>query len=250
MSRWFPSLVRKISIAADLGHSSFEEVDTWLIDLATDDTDLGLLDAPERQRARSFKFAADRRRFIAGRSAVRRILADYSGIEAQFIELTATPQGKPMFREGALLHGKAISFNLSHSEDLALLAVGKRQAVGIDVEIVRSIPERIRLAQRYFTSSEIAELDAARSDAEADALFIQCWTRKEAVLKALGTGLHTPPRDIEVGVGTAEREVRLHDGTGNSTVRVRSLVPALPLCAPATSAALAILLDSTAGSSP
>jgi 4'-phosphopantetheinyl transferase len=142
-----------------------------------------ILGEDERVRAGRFRFPRDRRRFIASHAALREILAACLGLPAGEIRFTAGPYGKPS------LEGDALHFNLSHSHELALIAVAERE-VGVDIEHLDMSREAI--AKTCCTPRELR--DAVRLHAGA----LAYWTCKEAYLKGLGAGFSIPPAQIEV----------------------------------------------------
>jgi 4'-phosphopantetheinyl transferase len=139
----------------------------------------------ERVRAERFRFERDRRRFRATRQTLRWILGSYCGCSPESIRFGYGRAGKPH------LVGSELGFNLSHSGGRALLAVVSRGAVGIDLEEVRPIGDPLGIAEHYFSPIELAELKriSLRSPSLLRHAFFQCWTRKEAYLKASGAGL-------------------------------------------------------------
>jgi 4'-phosphopantetheinyl transferase len=149
------------------------------------------LSADELQRAERFVTARDRERFVVARGGMREILAHEVGISPGKIEFHYTKHGKPE------LIPPAIFFNLSHSQNRAALAISSGCEVGIDIEAIRPLKEDI--AANYFSRGEIAELDGLPPD-DRLAGFYRCWTRKEAVLKALGEGLSRPLDSFEVSI--------------------------------------------------
>ncbi len=153
-----------------------------------------LLTPDERERAAAFHFERDRRRFAAARGALRRVLGDYLGIAPETIRFVYGPQGKPA------LAGEELQFNLTHSGEWALLAVSDAPTVGVDLEQVRSVRDLRGVARRFFAPGEVARLLALPAD-EQPAAFFQCWTRKEAFIKALGSGLSHPLDRFEVAFG-------------------------------------------------
>jgi 4'-phosphopantetheinyl transferase len=102
----------------------------------------------------------------------------------------------------------ALDFNVSHSAGVAAIAVSRCSAVGIDVEVVRSVPDACALAQRFFTPAECREL-ALKSASALDRAFLTCWTRKEAVLKCTGVGLRFNPAHLDVGLDEQDRVIRI-----------------------------------------
>lgn len=146
----------------------------------------GALSEDERARASRFRFAADRDRFVASRAALRRILASYLGAAPASLVFGAGPHGKPFLDAPA--HGRSLRFSLSHSGDLALVAVSLEREVGVDVERVRSRADLEGFTARYFSPRE---RDALARVPPGDRLraFLEIWTLKEAYLKACGDGL-------------------------------------------------------------
>jgi 4'-phosphopantetheinyl transferase len=142
--------------------------------------------APEEQaRARCFRQPDDRRRFIAAHAGLRALLAAALNRPSSALRLRQNASGKPM------LAGREIEFNLSHSGDIVLIALANDAAVGVDVEKLRLLPDRDAIAARFFHAGEAADL-ADLAEPEADLAFFRCWTRKEAVSKAVGLGLGLP----------------------------------------------------------
>ncbi|MEQ1852469.1 MAG: 4'-phosphopantetheinyl transferase superfamily protein [Chthoniobacteraceae bacterium] len=148
-----------------------------------------VLSREESLRAGRFLFVEDRERFIAAHGALRMVLALYAGAEPQALEFTTGPNGKP-----ALVQTFTdIRFNLSHSADLALIAVTRGRDVGVDVEMIQQDIEFDQIVERYFEPAEAWDLRTAPPQ-ERVFRFFDLWTRKEACLKADGCGLGSCPR--------------------------------------------------------
>ncbi len=147
-----------------------------------------VLSDAERERAGRFIFEEHRTFFIATHAIVRRILATYVGRPADALQFTESEAGKP-----SLLRGKSkthVEFNLTHSGELALLAVSAGARVGVDVERWHRHTEHLELAEHFFSADERQALRALAShDADLVAGFFAAWSRKEAYLKATGTGI-------------------------------------------------------------
>jgi 4'-phosphopantetheinyl transferase len=173
-----------------------------LDDRASHDVEPLLCDE-ERARAAQFRFAPDRRRFVAAHAALRRALAEQIGQRPEALRFTRSAFGKPSLADGPRLH-----FSLSHSQALGLVAIGRRGPLGVDVEVLRPVPDALELAGRHFTPAEQAAL-AALPAAEREHAFLVCWTRKEACLKAIGLGLIVPPDRFEVGIDADCRSVEV-----------------------------------------
>lgn len=184
------------------------------------------LSAGEQQRASAFLQPRDRRRFVARRGLLRILLAGYVGCAAGRLPLRFGRHGKP---ELAWSSGNPpVSFSCSHSRGLALYAITRVQRIGVDVEAVRSLPEREQMAQLCCSPREQAALRGLPTDAR-DAAFIDAWTRKEAYLKAVGAGLTHAPDRIEVSLGPRAAPALLSiDGDANAAGHwsLHSLFPA------------------------
>ncbi len=160
------------------------EVDLWRLHLDLPDAELSQrcsdLSIAERERADQLSRPEVRRRFIAARSGLRLVLSSYLSAPPRSLEFFKGPQGKPALPGGP-------DFNLSHSDDLALCAVAHGRQVGIDLERLRRIPERDDIARQWFRAEEREAYHA--DSASRDSAFLRLWTRREAYLKAIGTGL-------------------------------------------------------------
>jgi len=145
-----------------------------------------LLSDTERQRASRFVVDRDARRFIVARARLRQLLAERLGVRPESVELVYGAHGKPaLARPGA---DADLRFNVSHREDVAVYAFSYGREVGIDVEAVHVIRDADAIAARLFSPRENAAYRAL--DPQDRPLgFFNCWTRKEAFVKALGGGL-------------------------------------------------------------
>ena len=150
-----------------------------------------LLSPEEKRVALCHRFAKDRRKFVVTRALLRQILARYAGRATADLCFDFNSSGKPVLRGAQSLH-----FSVSHSQDLALLAIAHSQ-VGIDVEYIQNVVLQQIVIEQYFTRAEQSHLQALPAEVRAVALY-RCWTQKEAVLKALGVGLLYPPRHVNV----------------------------------------------------
>jgi 4'-phosphopantetheinyl transferase len=154
--------------------------------------DLAILDDEERARAHRFSFERDRRRFVARRAFLRRVLAEYTGGAPARIRYRKSPTGKPQ-----LADVDGVAFSTSHADGLAIVAVATGGEVGVDIERIRAMPDALDIARRFFTEHEAAHLSAIAGPMRS-AAFLRLWTRKEAYVKALGHGLALPLDDFEV----------------------------------------------------
>jgi 4'-phosphopantetheinyl transferase len=174
-----------------------------------------LLDDMERGRARRFIRRTDRHRFILAHAALRLFLAGCLGAGPAMVRYEGGVSGKPRLAAGLA----PLEFNLSHSEELALMAVARQRAVGVDVERLRDVPEALGIADVYFSRQEREELHSLQRSERREAFF-RCWTRKEAVTKASGEGLGTPIDSFEVDL-TAASTSALNRDTGRREEEVR-----------------------------
>ena len=177
---------------------------------SVDDACLGWLSDDERQRAERFKCDRARRQFVVGRVALRSLLSRRLDISPAAVTLTYEANGRPILSR---IHGDRLGFSLSHSDDLAVVAIADGLAVGVDVERRRPIDARA-LAQRYFTLAEIEILEQS-DELQCRDLFYRIWVRKEAAAKALGCGIGAGVHRIETarcGVGMTNGWIRMPDG--------------------------------------
>lgn len=170
-----------------------DEVHVWAIPLDVEESALELFarlsSADERARVERFHFEHVRRRFIASHGALRQLLGQYLGVEPAKIAFITDDGGKPRIVRAAQSESSHdLRFNLSHSGELAIIAIAHGVEVGIDVEQFRAVSNLERLARRYFHAAEADEVLAVEGD-QRDLLFMRCWTAKEAVVKAYGSGI-------------------------------------------------------------
>lgn len=176
------------------------EVDVWPFDMdqavAASMADvMRPLSSDERARAMRYRFERDRRRYIAGRSAMRHVLARYTASSPRSLAFAYGPQGKP-----SLAEYPSVRFNIAHSEGMAILVVTRDREIGVDIEVVREGFAEDRIAEHFFSPDEVEVLRGLPS-AEQEQAFFECWTRKEAFLKAKGGGLSLPLDSFAVTFG-------------------------------------------------
>lgn len=182
------------------------------------------LSADERTRAERFHFEKHRTRFIAGRAFMRTILARYLQIDPSQIAFQYSHYGKPSLANAN--RRNELFFSLTHSHQLALLAVTYEAEVGIDIEHLRNVSDG--LADGYFSPSEIAALRNLPERLQREAFFT-CWTRKEAYIKALGGGLSVPLDTFDVSLAPGAPAMILNircGGESPSAWRLEHLTPA------------------------
>jgi 4'-phosphopantetheinyl transferase len=147
-------------------------------------------------------------RYIIRQGILRELIASYTDLSANELEFVPGPYGKP-YATGSEL-AKHISFNVSHSHGVALYAVTKTHAIGIDVEYIQPLKDINLISREIFTDREAASLPAHPGTAQTTA-FYRLWTRKEAYLKACGIGLGADPAALEMpDMSTTWRIVTLY----------------------------------------
>jgi 4'-phosphopantetheinyl transferase len=163
------------------------EIHLWRADLAALIPQIPrlqpLLSADEQHRADRYVFAHHRQRYIVARSLLRLMLSRYTGIAAADLEFNYAANGKP-----SLVQPLSLQFNLSHSQDKAMYAVGADRSLGVDLEFLRPVDHLIPISRRFFSEAELRWLEAETDNAQA-LMFFRLWTAKEAYLKATGVGI-------------------------------------------------------------
>ncbi len=177
--------------------ASYTSLDLWYVDLDVSADILNCfrqwLSRDELAKAERFHSHLDRARYIVGRAALRRVLADRLGCSPAAIRFSSGRNGKPTL-EGGRGH---VEFNLAHSGGDAVIALAGDAAIGVDIELLRPIEDVESLARLVFSDVERRELEFASDPASA---FLNGWTRKEAYVKALGLGLTAPLTEITVSL--------------------------------------------------
>jgi len=184
-------------------------VHLWLIHLDTDPEYIkslrNLLSDDELVRAERIKIPRARDRFITARGILREILGESLSMSPKGIQFYYGPHGKP---ELSTSGQPEIHFNLSHSSSLGILAINRNYPVGVDIEAVRLNRNFMKLAERFFSASEVKDLRSLPEELIMQG-FYSCWTRKESYLKAIGTGLVTPLNAFDVTLKPNDRPALL-----------------------------------------
>jgi 4'-phosphopantetheinyl transferase len=187
----------------------------------------------EQEKAARFHRDADRHSSIAARGALRILLSGYTGIPAAEIQFQYSENGKPSLKpsassrplaepvpQAARLPGSAagsrraacdtVAFNVSHSGDWVVLAIGRDRKIGVDVEKIKSDLDVRGIAARFLAPEEIALIDKAE---DPHSIFFQLWARKEAYVKACGSALFRELSSFSVPIENGKlSEVSSKDG--------------------------------------
>ena len=190
------------------------EVHVWCVSLNSETAPFTALNAllcdEELVRARRFRFDHHRRRYIVARAMVRILLGRYLQKRGEEICFEYGPKGKP--RLGGSDGGSGLRFNISHSNELALMAFCLNEEVGVDVEAVHEMGDAESILRNHFCPEEIEQWLSLPAQFRARGFF-DCWTRKEAYVKAVGDGLSLPLDEFQVAFLPGEKSrIRMRSG--------------------------------------
>jgi 4'-phosphopantetheinyl transferase len=159
----------------------------WDYECSSDTLNLytSLLSPDERLQMQRFHFEADRVRYCVSHAILRILLGRYLCVQPSSISFYKNSFGKPLLAQHFAT--EEVTFNLSHTSNLGIVAIASSLAVGVDIEEVH--PVEYRAIERHFSTTEQSHL-AALADADRLEGFFNCWTRKEAIVKAEGLGLY------------------------------------------------------------
>ena len=210
---------------------ALDEVHIWCVSLDVPPETLARLDATlsleERDRGARLRFTQDRQRFTVAHGALRDLLGLYLGIPPSRVGYVYNAFGKPALdpRCGRL------RFNLSHSADIALIAIAAEADVGVDLEYILGQTDYAELARCFFSAAEVNALSALPPDRYAESV-IGCWTKKEAYLKATGSGFAIPlntftvPLTIDPALDPVDFQVEPNDIDQTTSWSLYTLRPA------------------------
>lgn len=209
---------------------SRDEVHVWRATLTRPEAEVerlrGLLSADELTRADSFRFSRDRSDFIVARGALRSILGRYLRRPPERLRFVYNDYGKPDLSDAG--DGVPLRFNVTHAGGLALYAVACGREVGVDVERVREGMDYEGIAENFFSRREVGMLRALPVGQRTEGFF-NCWTRKEAYVKALSKGLSLPLDRFDVSLAPGEPARLLYapddDKRGAHGLTLRELAP-------------------------
>ncbi|MBE9572639.1 MAG: 4'-phosphopantetheinyl transferase superfamily protein [Proteobacteria bacterium] len=209
------------------GHPSLceKEIHLWRTYLNKKDysREMRILSESERTKAEHFYFEKDRRSFIITHAMLRKILGGYLKTDPRNVEFIYGIYGKP----SVVVDHNKISFNMSGSFEVSVFAFACGRQVGVDVEYIRPMDDVQSIVSNFFSPGEKSAFEAVEENQRLKAFF-NCWTRKEAYLKALGKGLRQPLDSFEVslGPGTAPRLIWVRDNAQEVFKwSIRSFIP-------------------------
>ena len=188
---WQPA-PKNLSLPQDVVH-------VWRAELNS--VSLEFLSADEREKAGQFHFDKNRHQYVAARGVLRQLIAQYESLPPGAIQFSYNSFGKPGLEQSSL------RFNASHSGSLGLFAFARNRNIGVDLERIRPDLATREIAAQFFSEDEIIGLRRLPADSHT-AAFFACWTRKEAFIKAHGSGLSLPLDRFAVSLVAPARLLR------------------------------------------
>lgn len=178
------------------------EAHLWSASLTARDFELeqmrAVLSHDERLRSERSPLIEERNRFAVGRGLLRHVLASYLQVDAPQIQFAYGHAGKPYLVDNP----RNIHFNISHSGDIALIAITRAREIGVDVEKICDMPEMEDIVSRFFSDAAKAQFQSVPV-ADRVGTFFKCWTEREAVSKCTGDGIaEDTPSSVE-GISVA-----------------------------------------------
>jgi 4'-phosphopantetheinyl transferase len=176
-------------------------IHVWRFSLDPGEADVvrlrSVLSPEEICRWAQFRFARDRRRFVAAHGMLRVLLSLYTGEAPADIRMSTNAYGKPELP--GTRGSRRPAFNLAHSGEIGLLAVGPQENLGVDIEGIREDVDPLAIAGDFFSPEEVGHLRGLPAGLRQDAFF-RCWTRKEAFIKGKGKGISIPLDSFSVSL--------------------------------------------------
>ncbi|STX51202.1 phosphopantetheinyl transferase [Legionella busanensis] len=219
-----------------MNSSLFEVISTYDLELAPNRIDIwqfSLTQAPinrdiilneeELARGNRFYFPHHKRRFSIARAMLRLILSRYLQLNPEMLTFSYNKYGKP-----SVINNKQLEFNISHSQDLAILAIGQQFPLGVDLEFFSARPYK-GIAKHLFSEQEQKELANLPSYYQPLGFF-NIWAQKEAFIKACGMGLSYPTEQFSVNIVSYGRQT-IFDPLHQQLVSLVSFMPAMACCA-------------------
>lgn len=210
------------NLTVPLSNIREQDVDIWQFNLANEPNHFEhILNKNEIERANRFHFPVHRRRHIAAHTTVRKILGLYLQMAPENIEFEQNKYGKPQIKAKSTIH-----FNLSHSKDLALLAVNHNHTIGIDLEYFSNRPYE-GIGSHIFSEFENQALQKLTPFLKPMGFF-HLWSQKEALIKACGLGLSYPTKQLTLPVLPKTHEI-FFDELHQTNWKILSFMP-VPAC--------------------
>jgi 4'-phosphopantetheinyl transferase len=173
------------------------QVHIWHVSMANfprDRSCFDILSPAEQERAARFHFPQDRDQFLLTRYVLRQLAGHYLGLEPQSVNFEVDYFGKPHIPNYC-----DFQFNISHSAEIILIAFCRTYRIGIDVEQMRPLADADQIAATFFSGAECDDYRLTPDHLRQEAFF-NCWTRKEAFIKAVGKGLAYPLDSFQVSL--------------------------------------------------
>ena len=201
-----------------------QRIDIWQFPLHQEFSEAkSLLNEDELARANRYHFVRHQRRFTIARAMMRLIIAHYLNLQAKEIEFSYNSHGKP-----DIVNEPSLQFNLSHSGDLALLAIGNQFPLGIDLEFFSARPYE-GIGEHIFSTKENKELQEL-SNMLKPLAFFHLWAQKEALIKACGLGLSYPTKQFDLPLLPPTNQ-QMDDPKLNQQWQIQSFMPHIACCA-------------------
>lgn len=192
-------------------------IDLWLEELAVTDEQYlyywSLLDKNEQDKALRFVQAIHGRRYVASHGKLRLILSGYLGLPAEKITYREQAFGKPVIVIKGMDHD--VKFNLAHSENKMLVAVGADDRTGVDIEVWNSKIDFVSIASICFAETERSFWNGL-PECSKDEYFYRLWTRKESFVKAVGVGLGVDVSTVVSSLTGAGRFLSVPEAYGSA----------------------------------
>jgi 4'-phosphopantetheinyl transferase len=214
-----PSFGRPLTLTETQVHVWFGTLDMEPVELLGLDSTLS---PNEWARASRFHSCTDRRRFVATRAILRQILSRYLGREERELHFGCGPYGKPFLRSDS--RQPELRFNLAHSHGMVLYGITRNRQIGVDLERIDHSFADQRIAERFFSRRECSALRALPASHQI-AAFFDCWTRKEAYVKAIGVGFHMPLDSFDVSLSPDQPPAFLNGTREDWSIHAPKLVP-------------------------
>lgn len=217
------------------------EIHIWSVTLAPEASRVAalrlLLTREEQERVDRYRFDHLQRRGIVRRGRLRQLVGAYAGLDPTAVRFGYGEKGKPFLENDPASGEDILHFNLSDSADLAVYAFSRGLEIGADCEILRPMPDADSIAVSFFAEAERDVLHDVSQEEKARAFF-NCWTRKEAYIKAIGEGLSEPLDNFCVTLWPTDPCHFLHIGQSTEEAKAWTLTHFVP--APDAVGALAL----------